>query len=50
MRRFDLIEPKSLQEACVIIGDDPEAKLIAGGTALLAIIKQGLYLPQTPLE
>jgi len=47
MRRFDLIEPKSLQEACVIIGDDPEAKLIAGGTALLAIIKQGLYLPKT---
>ena len=47
MRRFELIEPRSLAEACAIltnIGDD--TKVVAGGTALLTIIKQGLLLPK----
>ena len=47
MRRFELIEPRSLAEACAIlanIGDD--TKVGAGGTALLTIIKQGLLLPK----
>jgi carbon-monoxide dehydrogenase medium subunit len=47
MRRFELIEPRSLAEACTIlanIGDD--TKVVAGGTALLTIIKQGLLLPK----
>lgn len=47
MRRFDLVEPKSLEEACAYLADDGDAKAIAGGTALLTLIKQGLYFPKT---
>lgn len=46
MRSFDLVEPKSLKEACAVLADDADAKVIAGGTALLTIIKQGLLRPQ----
>lgn len=46
MRKFDLIEPKSLSEACALLGNDADAKAVAGGTALLTIIKQGLLLPK----
>jgi aerobic carbon-monoxide dehydrogenase medium subunit len=46
MRSFDLVEPKSLKEACAALADDADAKVIAGGTALLTIIKQGLLRPQ----
>ena len=46
MRRFELIEPKSLEDACAILSDDSNAKPVAGGTALLTIIKQGLLLPK----
>lgn len=47
MRHFELVEPKTLQEACALLGDDAEAKPVAGGTALLTIIKQGLLLPKS---
>lgn len=47
MRRFDLVEPKSLQEACAILASDADAKAVAGGTALLTLIKQGLLIPKT---
>ena len=46
MRHFELIEPKSLTDAGMILANDGEAKPIAGGTALLTIIKQGLLLPK----
>jgi len=46
MRRFDLVEPKTLHEACVALGVDEDVKVIAGGTALLTIIKQGLLSPK----
>ncbi len=46
MRDFELAEPKTLQEACVLLGNDAEAKPVAGGTALLTIIKQRLLLPK----
>ena len=46
MRQFNLIEPKSLYEACSLLGDDADAKIVARGTALLTIIKRGLLLPQ----
>ncbi|MGZ8521286.1 MAG: FAD binding domain-containing protein [Candidatus Binatia bacterium] len=46
MRRFDLIEPRSLSEACAILANDGDVKAVAGGTALLTIIKQGLLLPK----
>jgi carbon-monoxide dehydrogenase medium subunit len=47
MRKFELIETGSLAEACAIIADEPDARAVAGGTALLTMIKQGLLLPKT---
>lgn len=47
MRQFNLIEPKTLTEACCLLASDADAKAVAGGTALLTIIKQGLLLPKT---
>lgn len=46
MQRFDLVEPKTLHEACVALGVAEDVKVIAGGTALLTVIKQGLLLPK----
>ena len=46
MRHFELVEPRSLNEACVILANAADAKAVAGGTALLTIIKQGLLLPK----
>jgi carbon-monoxide dehydrogenase medium subunit len=46
MRRFDLVEPTTLEEACSVIVDNGEAKVIAGGTALLTLIKHGLFVPK----
>lgn len=47
MRRFELLEPRSLDDAVAMLAADPEAKVIAGGTALLIVIKHGVYLPGT---
>jgi aerobic carbon-monoxide dehydrogenase medium subunit len=47
MRRFDLVEPTTLEEACRVIADDGDAKVIAGGTALLTLIKHGIFVPKT---
>jgi aerobic carbon-monoxide dehydrogenase medium subunit len=47
MRRFDLVEPTTLEEACSVIVGNGDAKVIAGGTALLTLIKQGLFVPKT---
>lgn len=47
MRRFDLLEPRSLDETVHLLEQRPEAKVIAGGTALLILIKHGVYLPTT---
>jgi carbon-monoxide dehydrogenase medium subunit len=47
MRRFDILEPKSIHEACQILAEEEDVKLIAGGTALLILIKQGIFVPKT---
>ena len=47
MRKFELMEPKSLAEASAILANDSDARMVAGGTALLTIIKQGLLLPKS---
>ena len=47
MRRFEILEPKSIQEACGILSEKEDIKLIAGGTALLILIKQGVFVPKT---
>ena len=46
MRRFDLVEPTTLEDACSVIVDNGDAKVIAGGTALLTLIKHGLFVPK----
>jgi len=46
MRNFDLAEPTRLEDACAILAADDDAKPVAGGTALLTIIKQGLLVPK----
>jgi carbon-monoxide dehydrogenase medium subunit len=46
MRHFELLEPRSLAEACSALAADEDARPIAGGTALLTIIKQGLLAPK----
>ena len=47
MRRFELAEPSTLKEACALLSDNAEAKVIAGGTALLTLIKHGIFVPKT---
>ena len=47
MRRFEILEPKSVQAACKMLSEEEGVKLIAGGTALLILIKHGILLPKT---
>lgn len=47
MRRFELFEPTTLAEASARLAEDPDAKALGGGTALLILIKHGVYLPGT---
>src|SRR5215813_2185664 len=47
MTAFELVEPSSLREALGLLDpDDPEVRPIAGGTALMLMIKTGLYRPR----
>jgi carbon-monoxide dehydrogenase medium subunit len=45
VRRFELLEPLSFEEASAQLADRADARPIAGGTAMLILIKQGLYAP-----
>jgi carbon-monoxide dehydrogenase medium subunit len=45
MRRFELLEPRSLEEAWQLQASREDARFIAGGTALLILIKQGILVP-----
>jgi carbon-monoxide dehydrogenase medium subunit len=47
MRRFELVQPTSLKDACLLLHENIEARVIAGGTALLTLIKHGLLAPKT---
>ena len=47
MTPFELIEPTSLKEAISLIDpDDPDVRPIAGGTALMLMMKSGVYRPR----
>jgi carbon-monoxide dehydrogenase medium subunit len=47
MNPFALEEPASLAEALALLDpDDPSVRAIAGGTALMLMMKSGLYRPQ----
>jgi aerobic carbon-monoxide dehydrogenase medium subunit len=47
MRPFELAEPTSLDEAVNLLAQDEAARPIAGGTALLLMVKSGLFQPKT---
>ncbi len=47
MRRFNIVEPRSIEDACNILAEDDQTKLVSGGTALLILIKHGILLPKT---
>jgi len=47
LRSFEYIEPASVSEACQILGDYPEeARICAGGTSLLLLMKQSIVRPR----
>jgi len=47
MTPFELEEPASLAEALALLDpDDPSVRTIAGGTALMLMMKSGLYRPR----
>src|SRR5471032_406720 len=47
MTPFELVEPNSLKEAIALIDpDDPEVRPIAGGTALMLMMKAGVFRPR----
>ncbi|HEV2188531.1 MAG TPA: xanthine dehydrogenase family protein subunit M [Stellaceae bacterium] len=47
MTPFELVEPATLKEALALLDpDDPDVRPIAGGTALMLMMKSGLYRPQ----
>ena len=44
---FELVEPRSLSEAIALLDpDDPAVRPIAGGTALLLMMKAGVFRPR----
>lgn len=46
LRNFEYIEPKTVREACCVLSDYPEeARIYAGGTSLLLLMKQGIVRP-----
>lgn len=51
MVTFDYLEPKSLKEACDLLERHPDdAKLIAGGTALVLWMRLGLLKPEVVIS
>ena len=47
MRRFNIVEPRFDRDACKILAEDDDVKLIAAATALLILIKHGILFPKT---
>ena len=46
MTPFELIEPRTLREAAALLGtDDAAVRAIAGGTALMLMMKSGVFQP-----
>src|SRR5262249_56775903 len=47
MPPFDLVEPASLSEAIALLDpEDPSVRPIAGGTALMLMMKAGVFRPR----
>lgn len=47
MNKFELFEPETLAEAIELLrGDDPGIRPIGGGTALMLMMKAGMFIPE----
>lgn len=46
MPTFDYHEPTTIEEATALLGGGGEVRALAGGTALLLLMKQRLYWPE----
>ena len=47
MTPFDIVEPRSVKEAIALIDpDDADVRVIAGGTALMLLMKAGVFRPR----
>lgn len=44
---FSLRRPRQLSEALLMLAEDPQARVIAGGTDMLPSMKYGIYAPST---
>lgn len=50
MYNFQVHRPKTLDEAAVLLANDPEAKLLAGGHSLIPVMKQRLASPSALID
>jgi 4-hydroxybenzoyl-CoA reductase subunit beta len=48
--QFRLARPRDLKEASALLAGDPEARVLAGGTDLLANLRDGLLAPSTLVD
>lgn len=48
--QFRLAKPRNLAEASAMLASDPSARLLAGGTDLIANIRDGLAVPSTLVD
>lgn len=45
MENFEYLEPKTVQEACVLLAKSGNAKVLAGGASLVVLLKNKLIFP-----
>ncbi len=45
MNSFEMAVPETVEAACSLLAEQPDARPIAGGTALNVVMKEGVYTP-----
>lgn len=46
MKSFNMAFPETLEETCELLEQNPESRVIAGGTAMTVVMKEGVYAPE----
>lgn len=46
MKSFDMAFPDTIGETCQLLEENPGSKVIAGGTAMNVVMKEGVYAPE----
>ncbi|WP_332900157.1 MULTISPECIES: FAD binding domain-containing protein [unclassified Haladaptatus] len=46
MKRFNMAFPQTVGEACTQLEEHPGSRVIAGGTAITVVMKEGVYTPE----